>query len=60
MRVGEVKSAGSDGNVYIKLFGTKGDSGQIQLRHIGDRDNQFLAGGEYVFTVAEADIGKVK
>ena len=60
MNVGEVKSAGSDGNVYIKLFGTKGESRQILLRRIGDRDKQFVAGGLYQFTIAETDIGQVK
>ena len=59
MTVGEVKSAGSDGNVYIQLFGTKDDSPKIQLRHTGDWNNEFVAGGQYTFTVAEADIGKV-
>ena len=59
MKLGEVKGNGVDGNVYIQLFGSKGNTAKIQLRQAGDEKNRFETGQEYKFMVTTLDIGKV-
>ena len=59
MKLGEVKGNGTDGNVYIQLFGSKGSTAKIQLRQAGDDKNRFETGQEYKFMVTTQDIGKV-
>lgn len=59
MKLGEVKGNGLDGNVYIQLFGSKGNTAKIQLRQAGDEKNRFETGQEYKFMVTTMDIGKV-
>ncbi|XP_078368600.1 lipoxygenase homology domain-containing protein 1-like isoform X2 [Oculina patagonica] len=60
MKLGEVKGNGVDGNVYIQLFGSKGNTAKIQLRQAGDEKNRFETGQEYKFMVTTLDIGKVE
>lgn len=60
MRLGEVNGSGTDGNVYIQLFGEEGNTAKIQLRQSGDMSNKFETGELYKFTVATVDIGKVR
>lgn len=59
IKVGDVKGSGTDGNVYIQLFGEKGNTAKIQLRQAGDTRNRFEKGRTYKFTVDTVDIGKV-
>ena len=59
MTLGEVKGKGADGNVYIQLFGSKGNTAKIQLRQAGDNKNLFESSQEYKFMVATSDVGKV-
>lgn len=59
MKLGEVKGDGTDGNVYIQLFGSKGNTAKIQLRQAGDNKNKFEPDEEYKFMVTTLDIGKV-
>ena len=59
MTLGEVKGRGADGNVYIQLFGSKGNTAKIQLRQAGDNKNLFESSQEYKFMVATSDVGKV-
>ncbi|XP_048580672.1 uncharacterized protein LOC5511245 isoform X3 [Nematostella vectensis] len=59
IKVGDVKGSGTDGNVYIQLFGEKGNTAKIQLRQAGDQKNRFEKGRTYKFTVDTVDIGKV-
>ncbi|EDO39591.1 predicted protein, partial [Nematostella vectensis] len=60
IKVGDVKGSGTDGNVYIQLFGEKGNTAKIQLRQAGDQKNRFEKGRTYKFTVDTVDIGKIK
>ena len=57
--LGEVKGSGTDGNVYIQLFGAKGNTAKIQLRQAEDVTNRFETDQEYKFVVTTSDIGKV-
>lgn len=59
MKLGEVKGNGTDGNVYIQLFGSKANTAKIQLRQAGDKKNRFETDQEYKFMVTTLDIGKV-
>lgn len=59
MKLGEVKGKGADGNVYIQLFGSKGNTAKIQLRQAGDNKNLFESSQEYKFMVTTSDVGKV-
>ncbi|KAK3753030.1 hypothetical protein QZH41_014996, partial [Actinostola sp. cb2023] len=59
LKIGEVKGDGANGNVYIQLFGEKGDSSKINLRQAGDDQHYFKEGDLYRFTVADDDIGKI-
>lgn len=59
IKVGDVKGSGTDGNVYIQLFGEKSNTAKIQLRQAGDVRNRFEKGRTYKFTVDTTDIGKV-
>lgn len=59
IKVGDVKGSGTDGNVYIQLFGERGNTAKIQLRQAGDTRNKFEKGRTYKFTVDTVDIGKV-
>ena len=54
-----MKGTGTDGNVYIQLFGERGNTAKIQLRQAGDSKNKFEKGRTYKFTVDTVDIGKV-
>ena len=58
--MGDVKGSGTDGNVYIQLFGERGNTAKIQLRQAGDTRNKFEKGRTYKFTVDTVDIGKVQ
>ena len=58
--MGDVKGSGTDGNVYIQLFGERGNTAKIQLRQAGDTRNKFEKGRTYKFTVDTVDIGKVR
>ena len=60
IKVGDVKGSGTDGNVYIQLFGERGNTAKIQLRQAGDTRNRFEKGRTYKFTVDTVDIGKVQ
>ena len=48
-----------DTNLYIQLFGEKGETSKIMLRPVGSQLNKFEKGRTYKFTVETVDIGKV-
>ena len=58
--MGEVLGDGTEGNVFIQLFGDKGMTEQIQLRQAGNSKIRFEKGRTYKFTVETIDIGKVR
>lgn len=57
VRVGEVKN--SQTNLYVQLFGEKGETSKIMLRPAGPSMSRFEPGRTYKFTVETVDIGKV-
>lgn len=60
LKMGEVLGDGTEGNVFIQLFGNKGMTEQIQLRQAGNSKISFEKGRTYKFTVETIDIGKVR
>ena len=60
LKMGDVLGDGTEGNVFIQLFGDKGMTEQIQLRQAGNSKIRFEKGRTYKFTVETIDIGKVR
>ena len=59
VRTGDIRGAGTDANVYIHIFGKKGDAGRLPLRQSENTKNKFEKGRADMFTVEAVDIGKV-
>ncbi|XP_016325596.1 lipoxygenase homology domain-containing protein 1-like [Sinocyclocheilus anshuiensis] len=60
VKTGEKKSAGTDANVYAILYGTKDDTGIINLKASKNHRNKFELGLIDEFTIEAVDIGKLK
>ncbi|XP_059398613.1 lipoxygenase homology domain-containing protein 1 [Carassius carassius] len=60
VKTGEKKSAGTDANVYAILYGTKDDTGLINLKASKNHGNKFELGMIDEFTIEAVDIGKLK
>ncbi|XP_062409544.1 lipoxygenase homology domain-containing protein 1-like [Sardina pilchardus] len=60
VKTGEKKYAGTDANVYAILYGTKDDTGIINLKASKTHKNKFEAGMMDEFTVEAVDLGKLK
>uniref|UniRef100_A0A8C2K356 Lipoxygenase homology domains 1a n=1 Tax=Cyprinus carpio TaxID=7962 RepID=A0A8C2K356_CYPCA len=60
VKTGEKKSAGTDANVYAILYGTKDDTGLINLKASKNHSNKFELGMIEEFTIEAVDIGKLK
>ncbi|XP_077979346.1 lipoxygenase homology domain-containing protein 1-like [Glandiceps talaboti] len=59
VKTGEEKGAGTDANVYIKMFGENGDSGQVPLKQSENTKNKFEKGRKDKFILEASDIGKI-
>lgn len=59
VKTGDVRGAGTDANVFIKMFGTKGDTDSMKLRFSESNTNKFERGRTDVFKLETTDIGKV-
>ncbi|WAR01120.1 LOXH1-like protein, partial [Mya arenaria] len=53
------QSAGTDANVYLIVYGEKGDTGQLMLRQSNNR-NKFERGKTDIFKLEATNIGKIK
>lgn len=60
VKTGDERAAGTDANVYVKLFGEDGDSGMIPLKQSENTKNKFERGRTDKFTLEAVDIGKVR
>ncbi|XP_028828916.1 lipoxygenase homology domain-containing protein 1 isoform X1 [Denticeps clupeoides] len=60
VKTGDKKYAGTDANVYAILYGTKDDTGIINLKASKNHKNKFEVGQVEEFTVEAVDIGKLK
>ena len=59
MKTGKERGAGTDANVFIKIFGSKGDTGTLKLLSADNNKNKFEAGRIDQFKLESTDIGKV-
>ncbi|XP_070780971.1 lipoxygenase homology domain-containing protein 1 [Enoplosus armatus] len=60
IKTGDKKYAGTDANVFMILYGTKDDSGIINLKASKTHKNKFEQGMIDEFTVEAVDIGPLK
>ncbi|ESO97796.1 hypothetical protein LOTGIDRAFT_208950 [Lottia gigantea] len=60
VKTGDVRGAGTDANVSLKIFGTNGDTGSIQLRQSDSAANKFERNRTDTFKLEATDIGKIK
>ena len=59
VKTGDKTNAGTDANVHIKIFGSKGDTGNIKLKNSDNTINKFERGRVDLFNIEHEDIGKV-
>lgn len=60
VKTGDVSSAGTDANVYLIIYGAKGDTGQLMLRQSASFKNKFERGKTDLFKIEATDIGQVQ
>ena len=54
----DVRSAGTDANVFLKIYGDKGDSGELQLKNSETHRDKFERGQTDIFTFKMLSLGK--
>ena len=59
VKTGKQRGAGTDANVFIKIFGSQGDTGKLKLVSAENTKNKFEAGRTDLFRLESSDIGKV-
>lgn len=59
VKTGNEIGAGTDANVFLKMFGTLGDTGTLQLHQSEKAVNKFERGKTDLFKLEAQDIGKV-
>ncbi|XP_048241483.1 lipoxygenase homology domain-containing protein 1-like isoform X2 [Haliotis rufescens] len=60
VKTGDVRGAGTDANVFLKIFGSKGDTGDMQLKSSESATNKFERNRTDKFIKDASDIGKIK
>ena len=60
VKTADVRMAGTDANVHLKIFGDKGDTGTLHLKNSEGTKNKFERGRTDVFRLEASDIGKVE
>ena len=59
VKTGDISNAGTNANVFLIMFGEKGDSGKLQLRQSASFKNKFERNKTDIFTLEATNIGKV-
>ena len=59
VKTGDVRNAGTDAAVVLKMFGEHGDSGDIHLKHSDNSSNKFERSKVDEFKIEQGDIGRV-
>lgn len=59
VKTGDVRNAGTDAKVHLKIFGSKNDTENIHLRNAESTSNKFERGRMDHFKLEATDIGKV-
>ncbi|CAK8676643.1 unnamed protein product [Clavelina lepadiformis] len=59
VKTGDIRLAGTDANVHIKIFGENGDTGKLKLHQSDNIRNKFERGRTDLFKLEATDIGKI-
>ena len=59
IKTGNLKNAGTDSNIYLQVFGDKGDTGVIELKQICDTKDKFQRGMNTKINLQTVDVGNV-
>lgn len=59
IKTGNLKNAGTDSNIYLQVFGDKGDTGVIELKQICDTTDKFQRGMNTKINLQTVDVGNV-
>ena len=59
VKTGDVRNAGTDATVTMKISGEKGDTGNLVLKHSENPGNKFERGRVDLFKIDAEDIGKI-
>ena len=59
VKTGNVKNAGTESNIYLQIFGDKGDTGVIELKQICDTKDRFQRGANTKIILQTVDVGNV-
>jgi hypothetical protein len=57
VNTGDQRNAGTDANVYLNIFGTKGDSGERHLKQSATHTNKFQRNSKDEFEIEVVDLG---
>jgi len=60
VKTGKVKGAGTDANVFIQVYGEKGETERIPLKYSITNTNKFESGYLDIFNIDSKDVGKIK
>ncbi|KAL5006870.1 hypothetical protein ScPMuIL_015676 [Solemya velum] len=60
VKTGDVRNAGTDAKVHLKIFGSKNDTENLQLRNAESTSNKFERARMDHFKLEATDIGKIK
>jgi lipoxygenase homology domain-containing protein 1 len=60
VKTGDIRNAGTDARVMLKIFGEKGDSGNRHLKNSDNTSNKFERGRLDEFRVEADDLGKIE
>lgn len=59
VKTGDMRNAGTDAKVHLKIFGDKGDTGNRELKRSENTSNMFERGRIDNFKIEADDIGRV-
>ena len=59
IKTGNIKNAGTDSNIYLQVFGDKGDTGVIELKQVCDTKDKFQRGMNTKINLQTVDVGNV-
>ncbi|XP_078666046.1 lipoxygenase homology domain-containing protein 1-like isoform X1 [Branchiostoma floridae x Branchiostoma belcheri] len=60
VKTGDERNAGTDADVFLKIFGAKGDTGLLKLYQSDNTSNKFERDRTDLFKLEAADIGKIE
>lgn len=59
IKTGSMKNAATESNIYIQVFGDKGDTGVVELKQICDTKDKFSRGAITKINLQTVDVGNV-